>query len=88
VEYIAHLARLAIEEQDIPAYTNSLSNILELIAQMKEVDTDGIEPMAHPLELPQRQRPDTVTETDHHEELQQNAPQVESSFFLVPKVIE
>lgn len=88
VEYIAHLARVSISEQDIPAYTASLSDILQMIEQMKGVNTEGIKPMAHPLDLAQRQRDDTITESDQREHFQQNAPQVEAGLFLVPKVIE
>ena len=88
VAKIAHLARLAIDEKDVKEYTRNLSNILELVEQMSAVDTDGVEPMAHPLELPQRFRDDVVTETDQRERYQQYAPKVERGLFLVPKVIE
>lgn len=88
VEKIAHLARLAIAEQDVPGYQRDLSNILALVEQMNGVDTAGVVPMAHPVEGCQRLRPDAVTETDQREALQAVAPQVAAGLYLVPKVIE
>ena len=88
VENIAHLARIAINEEDIPAYSENLSNILQLVEQMNAVDTSGISPMAHPLDVSQRLRADEVTESDHRDDYQKNAPLVEDGLFLVPKVIE
>ena len=88
VESIAHLARLAIGEEDVPAYAENLSNILTLVEQMNSVDTSGVAPMAHPLDMAQRLREDVVSETNQREHLQQHAPSVEDGLFLVPKVIE
>jgi aspartyl-tRNA(Asn)/glutamyl-tRNA(Gln) amidotransferase subunit C len=88
VKHIAHLARLAISEEDIPEYVNSLSRILDFVAQMNAVDTTGVVPMAHPLDMPQRQRPDVVIEADQRELFQTNAPLAEAGYYLVPKVIE
>ncbi|MFO7594542.1 MAG: Asp-tRNA(Asn)/Glu-tRNA(Gln) amidotransferase subunit GatC [Pseudomonadota bacterium] len=88
VENIAHLARLAINEEDIPAYAENLSSILTLVEQMGAVDTGGVEPMAHPLEMAQRLREDVVTEENRREHFQAHAPAVENGLFLVPKVIE
>lgn len=88
VEKIAHLARLAISEADIPVYAHNLSSILHLVEQMNAVDTTGVEPMAHPLDMPQRLRADAVTETDQRELFQSLAPQTEAGLYLVPKVIE
>ncbi len=88
IQKIAHLARLAIDEKDIPEYAQNLSNILDLVEQMSAVDTSGIEPMSHPLELPQRLRADTVTESNQRDLFQENAPKVERGLFLVPQVIE
>ncbi len=85
---IAHLARLAIDEADIPRYARELSNILGLVEQMNQVDTSGVEPMAHPLDTSQRLRADVVSETDERELFQANAPQVEAGLYLVPRVIE
>jgi aspartyl-tRNA(Asn)/glutamyl-tRNA(Gln) amidotransferase subunit C len=88
VEKIAHLARIALSEQDIPLYTHQLSNILDLVEQMNSVDTTGITPMAHPLDAVARLRPDQVKETNQREHFQSIAPQVEDGLYLVPKVIE
>lgn len=88
VKKIAHLARLAINGEDIPAYTRDLSSILDLVEQMNAVDTAGVEPLAHPLNMAQRLRSDCVRETDQRESFQVNAPQTEAGLYLVPKVIE
>jgi len=88
VEKIAHLARLQINDADIPAYAQNLSNILALVDQMQALDTQAIEPMANPHDATQRLRADRVTETDQREQLQAGAPAVENGLFLVPKVIE
>lgn len=88
VEKIAHLARLAIAEDDIPGYATSLSSILELVEQMNAVDTDNISAMAHPQDAYQRLREDVVTEKNQREHFQQIAPEVEKGLYLVPQVIE
>jgi aspartyl-tRNA(Asn)/glutamyl-tRNA(Gln) amidotransferase subunit C len=88
VDKIAHLARLAIEENDVSEYAKNLSNILDLVEQLSVADTTDVEPMSHPLELSQRLREDVVTESDQREQLQKNAPKVEKGLFLVPQVIE
>ena len=88
VEKIAHLARLGLNEGDIPQTTETLNNILGLIDQMQAVDTQGIEPLAHPLEATQRLRADVVTEQNQRDAYQAIAPAVENGLYLVPKVIE
>lgn len=88
VAKIAHLARLAVSPEEGEAMSRELSRILDLVAQMEAVDTSGVEPMAHPLEMSQRLRPDEVTETDQRDSYMSNAPQAEAGLFLVPKVIE
>jgi aspartyl-tRNA(Asn)/glutamyl-tRNA(Gln) amidotransferase subunit C len=88
VTHIAHLARLAVSPAESRDYVAKLSSILELVDQLRRVDTAGIEPMAHPLPMAQRLRPDAVTETDQREHLQRNAPQATEGLYLVPRVIE
>ena len=88
METIAHLARIGLNEADIPQTTATLNNILSLIDAMQAVDTTGIEPLAHPLEATQRLRADVVTESNHREAYQAIAPAVENGLYLVPKVIE
>lgn len=85
---IAHLARLGVEDEQVASYASDLSNIMGLVEQMNEVDTAGVEPMAHPLDQMQRLRADVVTEGDLRESLQKNAPDVEDGLFLVPQVID
>jgi aspartyl-tRNA(Asn)/glutamyl-tRNA(Gln) amidotransferase subunit C len=88
VEKIAHLARLGLNEAEIPQTTATLNNILGLIDAMQAVDTSGVEPLAHPLETTQRLRADQVTEQNQRDAYQSIAPAVESGLYLVPKVIE
>ena len=85
---IAHLARLRINDEDVPKYANDLPRILTMVEQISAVSTEGVTPMAHPLDARQRLRADVVTETNQREHLQENAPEVESGLFLVPQVIE
>lgn len=88
VKKVAHLARLAVPEDQLEGYVRNLSNILNLVDQLSAVDTTGVEPMAHPLDMTQRLREDVVTETNHREKYQSVAPEVEDGLYLVPKVIE
>jgi aspartyl-tRNA(Asn)/glutamyl-tRNA(Gln) amidotransferase subunit C len=88
VRKIAHLARLAIRDDDIPGYAHNLSNILDLVEKMNQVDSTGIEPMAHPQDAKQRLREDLVTEQNQRENFLANAPLAEAGLFLVPRVIE
>ncbi|GAA3939031.1 Asp-tRNA(Asn)/Glu-tRNA(Gln) amidotransferase subunit GatC [Litoribacillus peritrichatus] len=88
VAKIAELARLKIEPSQLDQYAENLSSILDLADQLQAVDTDGIEPLANPLDAAQRLRADKVTETNQREHLQKNAPSAEAGLFLVPKVIE
>ncbi len=88
VQKIAWLARLAIDEQDVPNYSDELSNILDLVEHMNSVETEGISPIAHPLELSAHFRIDEVTETNQRDHFQENAPLTDDGCYLVPKVIE
>ncbi len=88
IEKVAHLARIEIDEKSIEGYTRDLANILNLVDQMQAVNTDAIEPMAHPMDALQRLRPDQVTETDQREHFQQIAVATEAGLYLVPKVID
>lgn len=88
VKKIAHLARLSMTEQELPEYANNLSNILNLVEQMAEVNTDNISPMAHPLAMSQRLRDDIITETDQRAAMQKLTPFTEAGLYLVPQVIE
>ena len=88
VVHIAHLARLHLVDDDLGRYTGELSNILSFIEQMNAVDTAGVVPMAHPLDMSQPLRADVISEQDRREEYQENAPAVRDGLYLVPKVIE
>ena len=89
VENIAHLARLAITEDEMPVYVNNLSKIVSFVDELNTADTAAIEPMAHPLKgQVQRLRPDEIVDRDQHEKYQRNAARVEAGLYLVPKVIE
>ncbi len=89
LDSIAHLARLALREDEAPAYLDSLSRIIGLVGELDRADTSAVEPMSHPLPgLAQRLRPDEVSESDRHELFQRNAPQVAAGLYLVPRVIE
>jgi aspartyl-tRNA(Asn)/glutamyl-tRNA(Gln) amidotransferase subunit C len=88
VHRIAELARIEVPEEGLAALQQSLNGIFGLIEQMRAVDTAGVEPMAHAIDVTQRLREDRVTEADQHELFQSGAPQVEESLYLVPKVIE
>jgi aspartyl-tRNA(Asn)/glutamyl-tRNA(Gln) amidotransferase subunit C len=88
VEKIAHLARLALGEDELDSVADGLSSILEMVEQMGVVDTDGVTPMAHPLHMNQPLRQDGVTEQNQRELFQSIAPQTEDGLYLVPRVIE
>ena len=89
LDKIAHLARLQITDAEADAYVKSLSSIVDFVAELGKVDTGSVEPMAHPLVgQVQRLRADEITESDHHEQYQQNAPRVQAGLYVVPRVIE
>jgi len=88
VNKVADLAKLTIDDNEIPNYLNDLNNILNLVEQMNNINTRSIEPMAHPFETQQLLRPDEITETNQRDLFQTLAPAVESGLYLVPKVIE
>ena len=88
IQKVAHLARLSIDDSQAEATAGTISRILDLVNQMQSVNTDDVEPMAHPLDATQRLREDVVTEPDNRKQLQSCAPAVEDGLFLVPKVIE
>lgn len=88
VKRIAHLARIAVDENEAAGYLAQLSQIFALIEEMQAADTSGVEPMSHAQDVMQRLREDKVTEPDQHALFQSIAPQVEAGLYLVPKVIE
>lgn len=88
IEKLGELARLGLSEATIDEVTSRLSNVLNLVDQLQAADTDGIAPMAHPLDALQRLRADEVTETDQRALFQAIAPATEDGLYLVPKVID
>lgn len=88
VRRIAMLARIEVTDAEIPSVQEKLNGILGMIAEMQSVDTTGIEPMSHALDLAQRLRPDVVTEINQRAAFQAVAPETEGGLYLVPKVIE
>ena len=88
IRNIAWLARLAIEDQAIDGYTKDLADILALVEQMQAVDTSAIEPLAHPLEIDTRLRPDKVSEEDRRDNFQKIAPLTEDGYYVVPRFVE
>ena len=85
---IARLARIEISADEAEQTRDQLNGILGFIEQLQAVDTAGIEPMAHAVDVVQRLRPDAVTETDRRADFQAIAPETEAGLYLVPKVIE
>ena len=88
IERIAHLARIRVTPADVLDVQAKLDGIFKLIDEMQAVNTQGIEPMSHGLDMVLRLRDDAVTETNHRQKYQKNAPQAAEGYFLVPKVIE
>ncbi len=88
VQRAAHLARLALDDADAARYVDDLGRILEMVDQLQAVDTQGVAPLAHPLDATQRLRADEVTESDQRDHFQQGAPAVENGLYLVPRVVE
>ena len=85
---IAQLARIAVADDEAGLVHERLNRVLGMIDELQAVDTAGIEPMSHALDVVQPLRPDAVTEADQRAELQRGAPAVEGGLYLVPKVIE
>ena len=84
---IAELAQLEILAEDIQEYVESLAKVLNLVEEMQIVDTEGVEPLAHPLDGVQRLRPDEVMEPNQRGHFQKIAPATAEGLYLVPKVI-
>jgi aspartyl-tRNA(Asn)/glutamyl-tRNA(Gln) amidotransferase subunit C len=88
IRQVAHLARLELQTDQVEKYARELSNILDMVGQLAKADTGATEPMAHPLDMAQRLRPDAVTEADRRAAFQAHAPAVTEGLYIVPKVIE
>ncbi len=88
IKKIAHLARIFLPDDEVQPTARQLESILHLIESLQAVSTEGVEAMAHPLELQQPLRDDTVRPGEGREGLMASAPVAAEGLFLVPKVIE
>ncbi len=88
IQHIARLARIRVDDAEAETARGQLNSIFGLIEQMQAVDTAGVEPMSHALDVSQRLREDRVSESDQRDKFQAIAPAVENGLYLVPKVIE
>ena len=88
VRRIAHLARIAVAEEDVPHLQGELNAILAFVAQLDEVDVAGIEPMTSVTPMTMKKRAGVVTDGSIAEAIIKNAPLSEDDCFLVPKVVE
>lgn len=85
---VAHLARIRVEEERLPALAQEFSNILAFIEQLNEVNVEGVEPMTSVTPMRLKRRADVVTDGGYPEKILSNAPDAREGFFAVPKVVE
>jgi aspartyl-tRNA(Asn)/glutamyl-tRNA(Gln) amidotransferase subunit C len=88
VRRIAHLARIAVADDEVEHLGSEINAILAFVEQLSEVNVDGVEPMTSVTPMEMRKRPDVVTEGGDSEPVLRNAPARQDDFFLVPKVVE
>ena len=88
VRRVAHLARIAVAEDEVEHLQGELNAILAFVEQLAEVDVDGVEPMTSVMPMGLKMRKDEVIDGGIADAIIQNAPAREDHFFLVPKVVE
>lgn len=89
IKKIAHLASLAISDEQATALAKDFNKTLKFVEKMKESNTDQTEPLAHPMDnTVQPTRSDKVTEKNEREKLQASAPEVKAGLYIVPQFIE
>jgi len=88
VHRIAHLARIAVADDEVEHLRGELNAMLAFVEQLGEVDVTGVEPMTSVIPMAMRKREDRVTDGDIADDILHNAPATEGHFFLVPKVVE
>ena len=88
VRRIAHLARIAVTEAEVPHLQAELNAMLAFVEQLSEVDVEGVEPMTSVMPMEMKKRQDVVNDGDIADDVFDNAPAAENNFFLVPKVVE
>jgi aspartyl-tRNA(Asn)/glutamyl-tRNA(Gln) amidotransferase subunit C len=88
VRRIAHLARIAVKDDEVEHLQGELNAILAFVEQLSEVDVSGVEPMTSVTPMTMKKREDKITDGEMPDLIVQNAPAREDHFFLVPKVVE
>ncbi|MEX1003854.1 MAG: Asp-tRNA(Asn)/Glu-tRNA(Gln) amidotransferase subunit GatC [Acidimicrobiia bacterium] len=88
IAHVARLARLELSDSDLDLYRNQLGVILEHAARVQAVDTEGIEPSAHPLEMTNTFRPDEVRASLDRDEVLSQAPESRDGYFVVPPALD
>lgn len=88
VKRVAHLARIAVSEDDATRMTGQLNAILGFVEQLNEVNVEGVEPMTSVTPMAMKKRKDEVNDGDKAADIVANAPVHEENFFVVPKVVE
>ena len=88
VRRIAHLARIAVKDDEVEHLKDELNGILAFVEQLSEVNVEGVEPMTSVTPMAMKQRGDVVTDGGIADDIVKNAPATEDHFFLVPKVVE
>ena len=88
VKRVAHLARIALNDEDVPKMQDELNAMLGFVAQLDELDVDGIEPMTSVMPMAMKKRADIVNDGGMADVIVANAPASEDHYFMVPKVIE
>ena len=88
VRRIAHLARIAVTEPEIPHLQGELNAMLAFVEQLSEVDVEGVEPMTSVMPMEMKKRADVVDDGGIADDVVRNAPETQDHFFLVPKVVE
>ena len=88
VRRIAHLARIAVKDDEVEHLKDELNGILAFVEQLQEVDVAGVEPMTSVMPMAMKKRDDVVTDGGMVDDILMNAPATEDHFFLVPKVVE
>jgi aspartyl-tRNA(Asn)/glutamyl-tRNA(Gln) amidotransferase subunit C len=88
VRRIAHLARIAVSEAEVPHLQGELNAMLAFVEQLSEVNVDGVEPMTSVMPMEMKKRQDVVNDGGIADDVVANAPATEKHFFLVPKVVE
>ena len=88
VKRVAHLARIAVTDEDAERMTGELNTILGFVEQLNEVDVTGVEPMTSVIPMAMKKRDDVISDGGKAADIVANAPATDENFFLVPKVVE